>query len=89
MRANARKKVLANESDARGAPSPDLQPASTVGRSSIAGARLQQLLAKGLMVGSDQEGCQLSKTRLPGKHASSVKAGLLLSSAAIGTPSTR
>ena len=56
MLANAQKKVLANQSDARGAPSPDLQPASAVGRSSIAAARLQQLLAKGLMVGSEQEG---------------------------------
>jgi K+-sensing histidine kinase KdpD len=56
MLANAQKKVLANELDAAGAPSTDVQPASSVGRSLTAGARLQQLLAKGLMVGSDQEG---------------------------------
>ena len=39
MLANAQKKVLTNESDASGAPSPDPQPDSPAGRRSIAGGR--------------------------------------------------
>lgn len=56
MLANTQQKVLTNESDASGAPSPDLQPGSRVGRRSVTVSRLQQLLAKGLMAGSGRDG---------------------------------
>ncbi len=54
MFANAQK-VMTNESDATGAPSPGRQPGAPVRRRS-SGARLREILAEGITADSDREG---------------------------------